>query len=47
MEPCVDSMVLIRHGACRLQKFDVVPAPKGGRSRMVNGHEVNEVDREL
>jgi hypothetical protein len=32
---------------CCLQKFNVVLGLKGVRSRMVNGHEVNEVDREL
>ncbi len=40
-------MVLVCHGARCLWKFDVVLGPKGGRSRMVNGHEVNEVDGEL
>ncbi len=35
---------VIHHGKRCLQEFDVILGPKGGRSRMINGHKVNEVD---
>jgi hypothetical protein len=48
MERCyvVGNKVLVCHGTCHQWKFNVVLGPKGSRSRMVNGHKVNEVDGE-
>jgi hypothetical protein len=40
----VGGMVFVCHGTHCLRKFGVILSWKGGRSRMINSHKVNEVD---